>query len=70
MTDSQMIRDAFDKGEGVLRLVPNFVPRGFNEAGRRLRIHPDDYYAFGMNRGSIKERDRSRFQGGVQRGRH
>lgn len=51
-----LIRDTFDKGEGILQLIPNFVPRRFAQAGRRLRLHPDDYYALGTKRGSIKER--------------
>src|SRR3982751_3084991 len=50
------IQDTFEKGAGVLRLIPVFVPRRFSEAGRRLRLHPDDYYALGIARGSIKER--------------
>ena len=50
------IQETFDQGKGILRLVPVFVPRRFNQAGRRLRLHPDDYYAFGTQRGSIKER--------------
>lgn len=41
---------------GVLNLIPVFVPRRFGDAGRRLRLHPDDYFALGMARGSIKER--------------
>jgi hypothetical protein len=52
----QAIHDAFDKGAGILRLAPVFVPRRFSQAGHRLRLHPDDYYALGMARGSIKER--------------
>ena len=56
MVTSAKIRDAFDKGEGVLRLAPVFVPRRFSSAGQRLRLHPDDYYALGTARGSIKER--------------
>jgi hypothetical protein len=56
MTSTQIIHDTFEKGAGVLRLIPNFVPRRFSDAGRRLRLHPDDYYALGMQRGSIKER--------------
>jgi hypothetical protein len=56
MKNAQAIRDAFEKGKGVLRLAPNFVPRRFSQAGRRLRLHPDDYYALGTARGSIKER--------------
>jgi hypothetical protein len=50
------IHETFDQGKGILRLIPVFVPRRFNQAGRRLRLHPDDYYAFGTKRGSIKER--------------
>jgi hypothetical protein len=56
MRDGKAIRDAFEKGTGVLRLAPTFVPRRFSQAGRRLRLHPDDYYALGTARGSIKER--------------
>jgi hypothetical protein len=50
------IHETFDQGRGVLRLIPVFVPRRFSKAGRRLRLHPDDYYALGTQRGSIKER--------------
>jgi hypothetical protein len=56
MTTSQQIREAIDRGAGVLRMAPIFVPRRFSQAGRRLRLHPDDYYALGTPRGSIKER--------------
>lgn len=43
-------------GDGIYRMVPIFVPRRFSKPGRRLRLHPDDYYAFGTKRGAIKER--------------
>ena len=56
MPNSKRIHEAFRTGEGVFRMAPNFVPRRFSVAGRRLRLHPDDYYALGTNRGSIKER--------------
>ena len=56
MAHASKIREAFQKGAGILRLAPNFVPRRFSQAGRRLRLHPDDYYALGTQRGSIKER--------------
>ena len=56
MAKASVIHEAFDKGKGILRMAPNFVPRPFARAGRRLRLHPDDYYAFGTVRGSIKER--------------
>ncbi|NDJ52213.1 MAG: hypothetical protein GYB68_03900 [Chloroflexi bacterium] len=55
MSASQ-IQATFDRGKGIFRMVPNFVPRRFSEAGRRLRLHPHDYYALGTQRGSIKER--------------
>jgi hypothetical protein len=51
-----VIKETFEQGKGILRLVPTFVPRRFSKAGRRLRLHPDDYYALGTQRGSIKER--------------
>lgn len=50
------IRSIFDKGQGILHLTPTWVPRGFNESGKRLRLHPDDYFSFGMDRGGICER--------------
>ncbi|TVR34405.1 MAG: hypothetical protein EA404_02825 [Spirochaetaceae bacterium] len=56
MNLSTRIRDAFKQSNGILRLAPNFVPRRFARAGCRLRLHPNDYYALGTARGSIKER--------------
>ncbi len=53
---SSIIRQTFEKGQGVFHLAPTWVPRNFNQAGQRLRLHPDDYFALGMRRGSIKER--------------
>jgi hypothetical protein len=53
---SSRIHEAFDKGRGVLRLAPNWVPRAINQAGGRLRLHPDDLFALGMERSAIKER--------------
>ena len=54
--NEEVIRDTFEKGKGILRLFPAFVPRRFGKAGHRLKLHPDDYFAFGMERGSITER--------------
>jgi len=45
-----------EQGEGILRLAPNWVPRDFCIPGKRLRLHPDDLYAFGAQRGGIDER--------------
>jgi hypothetical protein len=56
MNNKSIIHETFEKGKGILRLVPTFVPRRFSKAGRRLKLHPDDYYALGTKRGSIKER--------------
>jgi len=47
---------ALDEGEGLLRLSPTWVPRSFLIPGRRLKLHPDDYYAMGAERGGIDER--------------
>ena len=41
---------------GVLRLAPCWVPRSFLQPGKRLKLHPDDLYAFGLNRGGLDER--------------
>lgn len=51
-----VIKEVFERGEGILHLMPTWVPRGFNEPGKRLKLHPDDYYALGMDRGGICER--------------
>ena len=50
------IKQTFEQGGGIFCLMPVFVPRRFSRAGSRLRLHPDDYYALGTKRGSIKER--------------
>ncbi|MES2694227.1 MAG: hypothetical protein V4773_12200, partial [Verrucomicrobiota bacterium] len=41
---------------GLLRLAPAWVPRSFLQPGLRIRLHPDDTYAYGLNRGGIDER--------------
>jgi len=56
MNNSNLIWDTFRNGNGVFRLNPTFVPRRFGKSGKRLKLHPDDYYALGIERGSIKER--------------
>src|SRR4051794_24431537 len=47
---------ALDATGGLLRLAPCWVPRSFLQPGKRLKLHPDDLYAFGLNRGGIDER--------------
>lgn len=51
-----VIEKLFKEGNGIFRLAPNWVPRSFCRPGRRLRLHPDDYYALGAERGGIDER--------------
>ncbi len=50
------VLQAIEDGEGILRLAPCWVPRSFLMPGRRLKLHPDDYYALGAHRGGIDER--------------
>ena len=40
---------------GLLRLAPAWVPRSFLQPGLRIKLHPDDIYAYGLNRGGIDE---------------
>lgn len=51
-----IVQRAFEQGEGILRLAPNWVSRSFCIPGRRIKLHPDDYYALGGERGGIDER--------------
>lgn len=51
-----MVATILDDGEGILWLAPTWVPRSFCIPGRRIKLHPDDYYAFGAHRGGIDER--------------
>ena len=54
--DKTRLQQILEEKDGVLNLIPVFVPRLFGSAGRRLRLHPDDYFALGTERGTIKER--------------
>ena len=47
---------ALEQGKGIVRLAPAWVPRSFCVPGRRIKLHPDDYYALGGDRGGIDER--------------
>ena len=46
----------FSQGEGVFRLSPAWVPRVFCRPGKRIKLHPEDYYVLGLERGGIDER--------------
>ena len=52
----KVLDSALDAGGGLLRLTPNWVPRSFLHPGRRIKLHPADYYALGADRGGIDER--------------
>jgi hypothetical protein len=50
------VEGLLEEGRGVIRLAPTWVPRLFCSPGQRIRLHPDDYYPLGKNRGGIDER--------------
>jgi hypothetical protein len=51
-----VVEAALEQSGGLLRLAPCWVPRSFLQPGRRLKLHPDDLYAYGLDRGGIDER--------------
>ncbi|MFO0915436.1 MAG: hypothetical protein U0795_20910 [Pirellulales bacterium] len=53
---AKVLQQALDAGEGLLRLTPTWVPRSFLHPGKRIRLHPEDWYAYGAHRGGIDER--------------
>ena len=56
MSTLEIAEKALEQGKGIVRLAPNWVPRSFCVPGRRIKLHPDDYYALGGERGGIDER--------------
>ncbi|AFL86471.1 hypothetical protein Terro_0120 [Terriglobus roseus DSM 18391] len=54
--DRNKVQQAVEAGNGILKLAPSWVPRSFMIPGRRLKLHPDDIYAYGGSRGGINER--------------
>ena len=56
MEKQSVAQQAFNQGKGILRLAPTWVPRSFCVPGRRIKLHPDDYYVLGGERGGIDER--------------
>lgn len=55
-SSQEAMERAMEHGNGVLRLAPIWVPRSFCAPGKRLRLHPDDYFPLGKERGGIDER--------------
>ncbi len=56
MAKTKIVAEALDRGEGIVRLAPCWVPRSFLMPGGRLKLHPSDLYALGAHRGGIDER--------------
>ena len=56
MSAKALAERALEQGKGIVRLAPAWVPRVFCVPGRRIKLHPDDYYALGGHRGGIDER--------------
>ena len=54
--EKSLAQNALEQGKGILRLAPTWVPRSFCVPGRRIKLHPDDYYVLGGQRGGIDER--------------
>ncbi|MFL5340658.1 MAG: hypothetical protein ACJ8F7_10950 [Gemmataceae bacterium] len=50
------VRGLIDSTGGILRLAPTWVPRSFLMPGRRIKLAPQDIYAYGAHRGGIDER--------------
>ncbi len=53
---AKILDRALDAGGGLLRLTPTWVPRSFLHPGKRIKLAPTDWYAFGAHRGGIDER--------------
>jgi len=51
-----MIEKVYESGRGIFHLAPAWVPRAFCRPGKRIKLHPDDYYILGLERGGIDER--------------
>jgi hypothetical protein len=56
MEKTSLAEKALEQGKGIVRLTPTWVPRSFCVPGRRIKLHPDDYYVLGGQRGGIDER--------------
>ena len=49
-------QELLGEGNGILRLAPTWVPRAFCRPGKRIKLHPEDYYVRGLEKGGIDER--------------
>ncbi len=55
MNQMELAEKALENGGGIFRLSPTWVPRSFCRPGKRIKLHPDDYFVLGQ-RGGIDER--------------
>ena len=51
-----MLCRLWEEWGGILPMLPTFVPRHSPRPGCRLKLHPEDYYPYGIHRGAITER--------------
>lgn len=56
MTIKAISEKVIEQGNGIMRLSPAWVPRSFCRPGKRIKLHPEDYYILGLERGGIDER--------------
>ena len=52
----QFFKEAQKDTNGILHLAPTWVPYTFSIPGRRLKLHPNDIFSYGLGRGGIDER--------------
>lgn len=55
MNQKELVEKALENGRGIFRLAPTWVPRSFCRPGKRIKLHPNDYFVLGQ-RGGIDER--------------
>src|SRR5438034_8704563 len=51
-----LVEAELSRTAGLLRLAPTWVPRSFLQPGLRIKLAPQDTYAYGAHRGGIDER--------------
>src|SRR5438552_14364663 len=52
----KLVEGELSRTKGLVRLSPTWVPRSFLQPGLRIKLHPDDTYAYGAHRGGFDER--------------
>lgn len=48
MKQRELVEKALEKGGGIFRLAPTWAPRSFCHPGKRIKLHPDDYFVLGQ----------------------